>query len=65
VYQLHIKHDAKKTSINIPSDNSIYQLKENIHSQIKMKPEEPILFCNGKLVEDSDYMTFNKTTPSV
>jgi len=60
VYKLHIKHDAKKSSINIPPDHSIYQLKENIHSEFKVKPEHQILFCNGKLMDFSDYMTIKQ-----
>eukprot|EP00090_Calanus_glacialis_P001422 TRINITY_DN11013_c0_g1_i5.p1 TRINITY_DN11013_c0_g1~~TRINITY_DN11013_c0_g1_i5.p1 ORF type:complete len:215 (-),score=61.56 TRINITY_DN11013_c0_g1_i5:46-690(-) len=60
VYKLHIKHDAKKTSINIPPDHSIYQLKENIHSEFKVKPDHQILFCNGKLMDVSDYITIKQ-----
>jgi len=60
VYKLHIKHDAKKTSINIPPDHSIHQLKENIHSEFKVKPEHQILFCNGKLMDVSDFSTIKQ-----
>jgi len=61
VYKLHIKHDAKKTSISIPPDHSIYQLKENIHSEFKVKPEHQILFCNGKLMDvSSDFITIKQ-----
>ena len=60
VYKLHIKHDAKKTSINIPPDHSIYQLKGNIHSEFGLKPDHQILFCNGKLMDVSDYMTIKQ-----
>ena len=60
VYKLHIKHDAKKSSINLPPDHSIYQLKESIYSEFKVKPDQQILFCNGKLLDVSDYMTLKQ-----
>jgi hypothetical protein len=60
VYKLDIKHDTKKSTIHIPMEHSIYQLKEIIQSQFNVKPEEQTLFCNGKLVGDSDYMTLKQ-----
>lgn len=60
VYKLHIKHDAKKTTINIPPDHSIHQLKECIRSEFYVKPEKQILFCNGKLLDVSDNSTLKQ-----
>jgi len=60
VYKLHIKHDAKKSTINIPPDHSIQQLKECIQNQFNVKPEKQILFCNGKLMNVSDHKTIKQ-----
>jgi len=60
VYKLHIKHDAKKASINIPPDHSILQLKEAICSEFKVAPEQQNLICNGKPMEVSDLQTLKQ-----
>lgn len=60
VYKLHVKHDAKKTSINLPPDYSIHQLKEKICEELKVPMEEQVLHCNGKLLDVSDFMTLKQ-----
>jgi len=60
VYQLHIKHEAKKATIDINPDRSIHQLKEQIQSQFDVKPDEQSLLCNGKVLDVSDNVTLKQ-----
>jgi len=60
VYKIHIKHEAKKTTVTIPPDYSILQMKEQIQSQFNVKPDEQILLCNGKLLDVSDNVTLKQ-----
>ena len=59
-YKLHVKYEAKKSCITIPPDHSIQQLKQMIHSQFNLKPEEQSLLCNGKPLCTSDNTTLKQ-----
>jgi len=60
VYKLHVRHDALKTSISVPPDYSILQLKEKIYAETKVPPGDQILHCNGKLLDVSDLVTLKQ-----
>eukprot|EP00090_Calanus_glacialis_P004504 TRINITY_DN13369_c0_g1_i9.p1 TRINITY_DN13369_c0_g1~~TRINITY_DN13369_c0_g1_i9.p1 ORF type:complete len:216 (-),score=73.30 TRINITY_DN13369_c0_g1_i9:129-776(-) len=59
-YKLDVKYEAKKASITILPDHSIHQLKQMIHSQFNLKPEEQFLLCNGKPLCASDNITLKQ-----
>jgi len=60
VYKLHVRHETVKSSISLPPDYSVLQLKEKIFEETKVPPDDQILYCNGKLLDVSDLVTLKQ-----
>jgi len=52
--KLELNHESKRLSISIPVDHSLYNLKQTIHTQLGLSPEEQILEWGGRQIVAED-----------
>jgi len=61
LYKLNILHDSKLTTMTIPPDHTILQLKEAIQSNTGVKPNQQVLFCGSQMLRVKRTDTLEKT----
>ena len=61
MYKLDIHHNSTKTTIMMPPDNTVLQLKERIHSTTGIEPAQQVLFYRAKLLRLKNKDTLEKT----
>jgi len=61
LYKLNIHHNSTKTTIMMPPDNTVLQLKETIQSTTGVAPCQQVLFCKAKVLRLKNKDTLEET----
>ena len=58
LYKLDIHHNSTNTTVMMPPDDTVHNLKERIHSTTGVEPAQQVLFCRAKLfrLENKDIL---------